>query len=596
MKNNIIKYLSFTYITVIFFGCNDDFLERYPLDQISSETFWTTEKDLENYNNHIYNVMRQDDDYPIMMSQSVGPGVRFREGIWWWDQMSDNLAATHNRAQMFYEVSTGKHNVQNGPRVGGYKGWDLIRRINFGLENYNKGGLQPEITAKYEAEVRLFRAWFIADKVWKFGDVQWIGKTLNIDSPELYASRDDRVFVMDKVLEDLDYAIENLPDAWGGTPGRVNKWVALAVKSRLCLFEGTWQKYHNVEGSDPDKWVNESLSASKMLMEQGGFSLWSTGNKWEDYRHTHWQHDHSNNPEVIYWRQYIPGLNGHFNSRLFWNYNGGATKSFVDDFLCEDGLPITLSDMYQGDEEIEMLFENRDPRLMQCVLDPRHKDTIQYTGFPILYSNDPENSYPRLTGMSGGRNKSNTGFHVVKHWEKDDEQAGRYNHDISPPTLRLGEVLLNYAEAKAELGSITQTDLDISINLLRDRVEMPHLNLNPPMDPRYADDGVSSLIIEIRRERRIELFIEGLRYHDLRRWGQGKYLGQPTLGMRFDETAEARYPGADVKITLVDGIPYIDVRKGTDYEPAFDPAKHYLWPLPTDVLSQNPELKQNPGW
>jgi hypothetical protein len=118
------------------------------------------------------------------------------------------------------------------------------------------------------------------------------------------------------------------------------------------------------------------------------------------------------------------------------------------------------------------------------------------------------------------------------------------------------------------------------------------------MDPAHASDGVSSLIVEIRRERRVELFLEGHRYNDLRRWKQGKYLAAPTLGMRFDTAAEARYPGAAAqnKTTLVDGVPYIDVRKGTDFEPKFED-KMYLWPIPNGPISQNPNLKpNNPGW
>ena len=105
------------------------------------------------------------------------------------------------------------------------------------------------------------------------------------------------------------------------------------------------------------------------------------------------------------------------------------------------------------------------------------------------------------------------------------------------------------------------------------------------------------LIAEIRRERRVELFMEGFRYDDLRRWKQGKKLESPDLGIRFDDAAVARYPGANVQTSLVDGIPYIDIYKGTDWaDPVFDESKHYLWPMPLSVISQNPDIQQNPGW
>jgi hypothetical protein len=167
--------------------------------------------------------------------------------------------------------------------------------------------------------------------------------------------------------------------------------------------------------------------------------------------------------------------------------------------------------------------------------------------------------------------------------------------------MRYGEALLNYAEAKAELGTITQADLDMSINLLRDRVGMPHMDLNPPMDPRYADWGVSSLIVEIRRERRVELFMEGFRYDDLRRWKLGKEFLKPDLGMRWDDANSSRFnpDGAtlNIKTKMVDGVPYLAPYVGTDWEgPVFDENKNYLWPLPLNAIAQNPALGQNPGY
>jgi hypothetical protein len=201
--------------------------------------------------------------------------------------------------------------------------------------------------------------------------------------------------------------------------------------------------------------------------------------------------------------------------------------------------------------------------------------------------------------MPGGYTTA-TGYHIVKHYNAADMIGKAYNTAETPGiVLRYGEVLLNYAEAKAELGEITQADLDMTINLLRDRVAMPHMDLNPPMDPRYADEGISSLLVEIRRERRIELFLEGFRYNDLKRWKQGKKLEIPDMGIRWTPEAEARYAGAAIQTSLdpVSGNTYIDVYKGSDWEgPVFDESKHYLWPLPLDDLAQNPQLEQNPGY
>jgi len=211
-------------------------------------------------------------------------------------------------------------------------------------------------------------------------------------------------------------------------------------------------------------------------------------------------------------------------------------------------------------------------------------------------------SYPRLSGMTGG-NVSTTGYHIVKFFDRDEKDKGFEQGETPAIMMRYAEALLNYAEAKAELGVISQSDLDMSINLLRDRVNMPHLVLGSvPDDPRYED--VSPLITEIRRERRIELFGEGFRYMDLLRWKQGKQLAHPDMGIRWDDAAKQRYAGAVVVQSSMIEDPitgemreYVDVAKGTDWaNPVFDESKHYLWPIPLRALSQNDNLKQNPGW
>jgi hypothetical protein len=292
----------------------------------------------------------------------------------------------------------------------------------------------------------------------------------------------------------------------------------------------------------------------------------------------------------MYWRRYQLGVFTNHVQSYHRSYNGGATKSAVEDYLCTDGLPISLSPLYQGDAQIEDVFENRDPRLRQTIL---HPEDVGY----YRYGNNDTRPYPRLVGMEGGLTNE-TGYQIIKAYDNDPAYA-TYNTSATPAVvLRFGEALLNYAEAMAELGTITQDDLDISINRLRDRVAMPHLDMsNVPVDPRYTNDGVSPLIVEIRRERRVELFMEGFRYDDLRRWKQGKKLEIPDYGIRWDDAAIARYPKANVKSSMVDGVPYIDVYQGTDWaNPVFDENKHYLWPIPLSDLAQNPAIGQNPGW
>lgn len=578
---------------LLFGGCNDDFLERYPLDQVTNQTFWNTENDLRVYNNSLYDLARNDDNVPILHAHYNGFESHWGS-VWFQDEFADNMAPIHPRHTYYQQIRSGKHVVPSdpGPQWFGYKGWNFVRAINVGMANYDKANVSQAIKDRYIGEARLFRGWFYAEKVQKFGDVPWVDKELNIDSPELFAARTPRAQAMDNVLEDLNFATTKLPDSWGdgNAPGRLNRWCALLVKSRVCLFEGTWRKYHGIAGSE--KWLEEAAASAKELMDKGPYRLYSTGNPDTDYNAYHRVLNLAGNPEVMYWRRYQLGVfTNHVQS--YFEYAGGATKSMVEDYLCTDGLPITLSPLYKGDDKIEDVFENRDPRLRQTVLHPA--DAARYK-----YHLGDGRAYPRVTGMPGGY-ISTTGYHIIKHYNADDMIGKAFDTAESPAIiLRFAEALLNYAEAQAELGKITQADLDASINRLRDRVKMPRLNLaSVPVDPRYTADGISPLIAEIRRERRVELFMEGFRYADVRRWKQGKKLAVPTMGMRWDDAAKARYPGALVK-TIVDPVSkktYIDVYQGTDWaNPVFDESKHYLWPIPLNTLAQNPNIKQNPGW
>lgn len=602
MKKQIIKVSLVVFATLFSISCNDDFLERKPLDQISSDNFWNTENDLRVYNNGLYHLARNEDNVPMLMGHGDGFWSQAR-GIWYLDGFSDNTAPRHSRADFFQRVRAGKYIVPEsaGAHWFGYRGWNFLRAVNIGLANYSKAKVTEEVRNKYVGEARLLRGWFYADKVSKFGDVQWVDRELNVtDEDILYGGRDEREFVMEKVLEDINFAVANIPDDWkdGNAPGRLNRWCALLVKSRICLFEGTWRKYHG--GSNADMWLQQAADAALELMQNGPYSLYSTGNPDMDYNAIHHMADLSGVSEVMYWRRYQLGIFTNHVQSYHKDYNGGATKDMVEAYLATDGLPITLSSLYQGDEVYEDIFIDRDPRLRQTILHPDDQAIYRYGNhdFDVV-------RYPRVQGMTTAGIKSYTGYHIIKVYENTPAYA-TYNTSTTPAIiLRFAEALLNYAEAKAELGTITQADLDISINLLRDRVGMPHLDLNPPMDPRHANDGVSSLIVEIRRERRVELFMEGFRYDDLRRWKQGKKLEQKDLGMRWDAANKARFdPKGEVtvKTSVVkdifgNDVEYLDVYKGTDYaQPVFDESKHYLWPIPLNDLSQNPNLTQNPGW
>src|SRR5690606_8896828 len=195
-----------------------------------------------------------------------------------------------------------------------------------------------------------------------------------------------------------------------------------------------------------------------------------------------------------------------------------------------------------SDLRIEDVFENRDPRMRQTILHPEDGEKYRYNRY------NSQLPFPQLFGMSGYLTTP-SGYHILKYWNRSQYDL-ELQATLPAIIMRYAEVLLNYAEAKAELGTLSQTDLDKSINLLRDRVAMPHLQLNNvPDDPRYED--VSPLITEIRRERRIELFAEGFRYLDLLRWKQAENeLVKPSIGIRWDDEARERYTGAQVQSSI----------------------------------------------
>lgn len=571
-------------------SCNDEFLERIPLDQITNETFWNTENDLVVYNNSLYELSRNETNVSINFAHGSGFDSH-RYSPWYLDEFSDNATAMHPRHTRYMQVRAGKHNASPNSQWFGFRGWDFVRAINVGMDNYGKAKVPESVRNQYIGEARLFRGWFYADKVSKFGDVPYIETELNTESEELFAARMPREEAMEKILEDLTFAATYLPEDWGdgNAPGRLNRWAALLVKSRVCLFEGTWRKYHG--GSNPEKWLNEAAAASKELIENGPYSLNITGNPDTDYNSFQRELYPSTNTEVMYWRKYVLGVyTNHVQS--YFQYHGGATRDFVEDYLCTDGLPASISPLYQGDDSIEKTFENRDPRMRQTVLHP--EEVAKYR-----FHRDDGREYPRLVGMAGGR-RSNTGYHVIKNYNAADQIGKSFAQGESAAIiLRFAEALLVYAEAQAELGSISQGDLDMSINKLRDRVGMPHLELdNIPVDPVYAALGVSPIIAEVRRERRIELFNEGYRYDDLRRWKWGKKLEQKSLGIAMTADQQARYDGTVIPLYTdpVNGKQYLEPYAGGDFEnPVFED-KHYLWPIPLNDLAQNPKIGQNPGW
>lgn len=566
-------------------GCKKAFLDRIPQSALSNETYWNSETDLRTYNNGIYNEAGNNGLYTFMLGYTNDPWTSGYEGEFWEDCKSDNMAPLDANLNKYAIIASGQYIVPANPDQGGWH-WGLLRRINFFLENYQRVIASESIKEAYAGEARMFRAWFYFDKVKRFGDVPWVGRTLNINSDELYSAREPRSKIMDSVLADINFAVDHLPNDWGATnPNRLTRGAALALKARICLHEGTFRKYHQLAEGGVEQWLTEAADAADKLITEGRYALYFTGDIENNYNQLFRQVDLTGNKEVIFFRKYVDGVNGH----RFCGYESrrptGITRDFAEDYLCTDGKPIQLSPLYEGDINLKTEFKQRDPRFRQTVLHPQ--DSLKYTGYRL--------PYPRFLGMGGYM--TSTGYTPIKFYDIAEELRGYGKEQNDAIIFRLGEALLVYAEAKAELGTLTQGDLDRSVNKLRDRVGMPHLTLDPPMDPKYADQGLSSILVEIRRERRVELAVEGFRYDDLMRWAKGANLAKRVLGMRFEDSEAANFPDAQVKTITINGKKYIDVYQGSLFENrVFDPNKHYYFPVAIGVISMNPAIKQNPGW
>jgi hypothetical protein len=387
---------------------------------------------------------------------------------------------------------------------------------------------------------------------------------------------------MDSVLADLDFALENLrtraQEQGVSFSNTINKDVALALKSRVGLYEGAYRKYHTEFNlSDADKFLLASKDASEKLLA-GTYRL---GN----YRDLYSSMDLSNNPEVILFKKYLAGVLthsviGYTNSTTQMS---GLTKSAVESYLTKDGLPISQSPLYQGDNTIKNVRANRDQRLLLTI------DTV------LMYNGTLFNGY-----------SSSTGYRPTKFLQPASNQLAPYN-ETDAPLFWYAEILLNYAEDCAilqEMGkySVTQADLDKSINLLRARGQVAPLQISGTTvsasgvvinDPK-RDADVPPLTWEIRRERRVEFMMDGFRYDDLMRWKKGVY-------MDYTKNADS-YLGAKVpdngKVTRNAQGYIIPYSASNLAKRVFIDPKHYLSPIPTGQISLYPSgnLVQNPGW
>ena len=547
------KYITYIVIasSMLATSCKD-YLDLTPAYSIVDENYWQTETQLRMAADAIY--ARIDNKTTVDM-----------------EQMADNTQwyVINQWTQIGMGIIPNDFSTVEGTWTNNYRN---IGECNRFLENYDRA--EETIAGNKEriaAEVKVLRAFFYNQLTFLFGDVPLVTRQLDVD--ELYGPRDPKEDVINFILNDFDDAIAVLPAEIpsGSATGRIAKGAALAIKARIALYNKRW---------------DIAEKAAKDLMDLNLYSLYTAGGPDNAYRDlfTHaGKLANGANKETIFARMNLYGLSMHNLSREIQvpeNCRWNATKSLAESYLSSDGLPIEKSPLYE-ETSYESIWKNRDPRMEQTLLRPGAKWGGGYDG-------DPNTTDPSIfTAPKFRANTSRvgsvtiTGYYFTKYVEIPE--VARVNQDANDIHLiRLAEVYLTYAEAKMELGTLTQNDLDISINLLRDRVGMRHMNLG-----EIAANNLD-LRTEIRRERRVELALEGQRYFDILRWKEGYRLGEDMKGIK---ATWAPVP-AEVQDRPKDTEGYIIART----ERYFQENKHYLWPIPAQQIQYNPALKQNPGW
>src|SRR5258706_4567841 len=535
-------------------GCKG--LDLGPKDQVSDASFWKTPDQFRLAANDFYWRLPGASNYTELNSD----------------------IATGSGNSVMSSLSNGSFLPQANDTV-----WDNsyagIRATNYLLQKAGESGLGSQID-RWVGEALFFRAYNYWNLVKKYGGVPLITKVLDVTSPEGYAARSTQQEVIDFIIADLDNAVPKLlkqSELSAEEMGRVTQGAALALKARAALYQGTWLKYH-AEGS-PTAMIADAITAAEQLIASNEYDLYRAHGTDSSYKFLFiLQGDDSK--EVILARRYWAGRATHNWTRELWFNYMIPTKKLADMYLCKDGLPITISPQFLGYDSLETTeFQNRDPRMVQTFIVPGSA-VHQENGFN-----------PVIPGFSG-TNATRTGYMLRKFLDETDEAAhfaGQYDFK----EFRYGEVLLILAEALFERdAAISDVDLDRTIGELRRRVGMPTLT-----NGVVTVNGLN-MLVEIRRERTVELAFEGFRRDDLRRWKTAEtelpqaLRGVKFVGTEFEQRDSTLAIGTDIQ---VDASGFVLAEAAGS--PQFLVPKHYLDPIPLQQIQLSKgTLTQNPGW
>ncbi|MBQ7791720.1 MAG: RagB/SusD family nutrient uptake outer membrane protein [Rikenellaceae bacterium] len=575
--------------TAALVGC-EKFLTEEPQSSFpDGPTFWSGESALQMETNYFYTAF-----------SSYGAA---HSGRFYADSKSDDYGQDNNNPEYAVTIPSG-----TGIWASSYQ---EARRANLIMARMANMELSDEVRKHYEGFCRFYRAIQHFDVVRAYGDCVWQDKEVSMDDPEWQSqSRTDRAEIMRKVCEDLKFAAENSRDYKNGNT--YHKYVAYLMLSRAALFEGAWQKYQEKNTTVANEFFKIAKEAADEIIKSGKWSIH------DNYAANYNSKDLKGNSEMLMYKvfQYDAdvklghGLHGYSSSSTpTW----GITKDAVESYCNADGLPIHVSEAGFDDSTVKSAIAGRDARLAANVCD----------SVVML------DTYAWRSGIN-----STTGYWLIKFVNWNDYITASANNlapynDTDGPVYMYSEVLLNYAEACAELGSMTQADADKSINELRTKHgKIPALTVSGNTvsvngtvitpDPKNTY-GVNELIWEIRRERRCELICDGFRNDDLKRWKMGAQLDfakNPSGIVGVSEDAVKAYYKYTQEVYDWQGLhkdlPYDNIenkeywvtigdkRYVSAFAPTrnrvFDEGKNYLDPLPSGITIINPNLGQNPGW
>ncbi len=590
--NKMKKYINYLLTGLLFWaGISSCDLNEFPQATASRKAIFESESGLQLYTNSFYDLLPTPYD-----------------GVFQVDDNSD-LIARQNVSTLLMPNALSP--VTSSGWSSSSSDWGGLRNINYFIENCEKSPVAQK--NHYLGLARFFRAYWYFGKVKQFGDVPWIDHTIEVDDEAtLYGSRDDRFFVMDQVLKDLDFAIDNITMTSDASCTRITKNVARVFKTRVCLYEASFRKYHtqyNKQGTANALFEQVITTANAIT----GFSLRQGATA---YRDMFLQKTPYTDETILSVR--LSAALALFSSRNrktispTYGNRPALTRQFVNMYLNKDGTPFTNNPNYKTTTFVEEV-KDRDPRLGQTIRIGNYRRTEN--GVSVIA---PPNF-----------NQTHTGYQIIKgcldeRFPYDDESRNENAHLI----FRFAEVLLNKAEALAELGRMTDADWAATIGALRARAGITGATLtqkptvaDPYLVDHYKGRFTDPVMLEVLRERAVEMITEGLRPDDLIRWRLGNLLAEapmngiyvPALGdydLNGDGTMDVCfYQGTRPSSTAT---VFVDVStagaglrvlsNGTSGEVIWNPGprewsdKKYLYPIPEVDRVKNPALGQNPGW